>query len=1066
MAAKKPSNEQANFSNEIDRLKLLFETSSFCYQCIDSNGIILEVNSSWTKLLGYKASEVVGRWFGNYLDDHSRELFIDKFKDLSKTKDKCSVEMTLVCKDGSKVYAEFSCTANLDPEGAIQTAYCIFSNTTKLKLTEQALVESEQKYSRLVELSNVGIYELDPYTREFTYTNSVIRNGFGLSSIKDEKFQLEKYLDEDGKQKYMTRLKKLLDGEEVAGTTVYCVIGPNGEKIWIQITNSYVKDENGKVKIIGVAQNINELKELEMELQSYHDRLEQITLNLPSVIFQYTFHKGETSILYFSKNIKEMIGYTEEELKANPSLLSKLINASDYEKLVDKVNKSKSKKAPAKIRYRIKNREGNEIWVETILACKTHENGMELYTGISSDITESLELKDQLQTSEKKYEAIIQSSLTGISIMSTKGIVTSVNPRLCELSGYREDELVGKSFLKIPAFYKNDAKMYISLYKNALMGKLPIEPVGFKWRHKNGEQRWGEGFLSEVKDGGKTIAYQAVLTDTTTRVLLEHQEKERSFESQFLFESALNLLSINDESVIYQFLADRIHYLMPGSIVIVNSVSDDASLLTVEAVKMKNKKMYQLALDLLGNKIIGRQFTTTSDSYRYTIAGHLENYSDSMYDLTLKQLPKSTCESIERIINLDKIYEISLGTGESIIGGCAILLNAKQSIKHKNAIELLFREASAALLRIKANTRLNISERQYRSLTESTDDWIIRFNKDFQHTFVNRAVLSSYKLESKKLLGKTCSELGYSKEQSDLIESQLEKVFTTKECPKCEIRHEHLSNISFFEWNFYPEFDSMGENVESVLVNARNITEKKEQEGKLLDSISRKNKLYSILSHDLRTPFNSILGFLEHINNSMETLSKEELQGYLDVINDSASNAYSLLDSVLKWSVGYESTDSIKLVYFNLTSLVKTSIELYAGAIKEKELSIKNNISPEITVYADYNMIFTVLRNLLSNAIKFSKNKGVIELSAQASETFTVCSVKDYGKGIKQEDLETVFDRYESTSLPGIDGNGFGLGLKFSKELVTSNKGDIWVESEFGKGTLVSFTVPRGQEIS
>jgi len=1061
MTNSKSSSESDHYKNEIQRLESLFESSSLHYQSLDADGIIIKVNASWLNTLGYNEDEVIQRWFGDFLSEDSRKRFSRSYKNLLKNKTKQDIELTIICKDGSKLFVEFSCIGNFNKSGVLINTHCIFQNITKLRLTEQALKKSEKKYSQLVELSNVGIFELDPYTRRFIYLNEVIKRRFGIKDEAIEDFYIEDFFSEEDKILHQKRMNKLINGENIPNVVEYPITDNRGKNFWIQITSSYIRDDQNRIRVIGVVHDITARKQLELERVKYSSTLEQITNNIPAVIFQYKVENDEISLVYLSSNIEQSTGYTEQQIIKDPSLVTKIIDQKDFDNLIKFLDSASKKGEPANLTYRVTKQDGTKRWARTIVNPKVLNNETTLWTGISSDITEEMELKEKLQLSEQRYRALVNSAAPGFATLSKSGIVLTVNPRLCEISGYGEEDLVGKHFLKIPSFYARDASKYLTIYKNAVKSIIPSEPVRFEWKHKDGEERWGEAFLSVLLQNDKPDGYQAVLTDITNRVLLEKKEKQRVKEINFLFESAVKLLNIDTETDLYSFIAQQLQKLIPGSIVDVNSISEEGDTLKIEAVSFPNKSRYTKVLRLFKNNLTGRTFRVNESTFNYAITGRLGKYHNSIYELALKQIPKVICDQVEKVIDLGSIHEISLSSRDRIIGGCVIILKKGQEIKNAGLIEALFREASSALVRLRATKNLDRSEKLYRSLAESSGEWIIRFNKEFQHIYVNYAVIKAFNKKTNEFPGKTCSELGYSREYSKLIETHILKTIKDKKPTQCDIELTIGGKTDFYEWCFYPESSQNGI-VDSVLVNARNITQRKEIEGRLLDSISKKNKLYSIISHDLRTPFNSIISFLYLLKSDYSRLTDEKRLNYINIIEESSQNCLSLLDSVLRWSSAYENNESIKPVFFDLCVLVRKVIDFHSATIFENKLKVINKLSEDLIVFADYNMIYTVLRNIVSNSIKFSKGGDKIIISASDQEKNIVCKIQDFGIGISEETVEKILLKNERIATSGTHGTtGIGLGLKLSKEFVENNKGRLWIESGPGKGTTVFFTLRK-----
>ncbi len=245
------------------------------------------------------------------------------------------------------------------------------------------------------------------------------------------------------------------------------------------------------------------------------------------------------------------------------------------------------------------------------------------------------------------------------------------------------------------------------------------------------------------------------------------------------------------------------------------------------------------------------------------------------------------------------------------------------------------------------------------------------------------------------------------------------------------------------------------------------ISEQKEKETELKRLISEKDKFFSILAHDLKNPFSVILGLTEMLSQDFESFSKADIKEYSHDLYVSANRLYKLLENLLEWARVQRGIVEYKPKSFQLHSLVYETVELAEVTARKKEISILCNIPLDAAVFADKNMVRTILRNLLNNAIKFTAAKGKITVSAVTQEDDQiVVAVKDTGVGMDTEQIKSIFSLsgQSSTSRSGTaDESGTGLGLVLCKELVERNGGEIWVESEYKKGSVFYFTLPFSQ---
>jgi signal transduction histidine kinase len=240
--------------------------------------------------------------------------------------------------------------------------------------------------------------------------------------------------------------------------------------------------------------------------------------------------------------------------------------------------------------------------------------------------------------------------------------------------------------------------------------------------------------------------------------------------------------------------------------------------------------------------------------------------------------------------------------------------------------------------------------------------------------------------------------------------------------------------------------------------------------GQLLDQRTAENaevvatntKFISILSHDLRSPFSSILGVLQILKKSLNDYDKDEFEKYIDIASDSANRTLNLLDELLEWTISQNFKKSFNPVKINLKKLIEGEIENMGFSAIQKQIKLTHYITSTLYVIADLQMIKTVLRNLISNAVKYSNTRGEIIISASEIRQFVEIAVKDNGIGISLEARKSLFkiDSFHTTKGTNNE-KGNGLGLILCKEFIETHGGKIRIESEPDRGSKVTFTLPH-----
>jgi len=235
----------------------------------------------------------------------------------------------------------------------------------------------------------------------------------------------------------------------------------------------------------------------------------------------------------------------------------------------------------------------------------------------------------------------------------------------------------------------------------------------------------------------------------------------------------------------------------------------------------------------------------------------------------------------------------------------------------------------------------------------------------------------------------------------------------------------------------------------------------KENEIKLRQLNADKDRFISILGHDLKNPFNNILGFSGILTDEIESLNNEEIKDIAKNINKSAHIINKLLEEILLWARTQQGKIPFKPQILNFRDICNNIFEVLKPNADAKNITIDFSTGDHINVFADVDMFKAVLRNLVSNAIKFTNAGGTISITANQTDSNITISVSDNGIGIAPHNLMKLFEMAEVSTTKGTaEETGTGLGLLLCKEFVEKHGGKIWVESEVGKGSDFKFTLP------
>ena len=354
------------------------------------------------------------------------------------------------------------------------------------------------------------------------------------------------------------------------------------------------------------------------------------------------------------------------------------------------------------------------------------------------------------------------------------------------------------------------------------------------------------------------------------------------------------------------------------------------------------------------------------------------------------------------------------------------------------------------------------NELKFRALSENSHDNIARFDRQLRYTYINSAGLRSKGLTSKQILGKTLRDSGiFTEEQSDLFEKEIEKVFETKQPQDEQYSVESENGRIYFDLRLFPELNYEN-NVTSVIAVSRDITNLKQSEMDLHQLNADKDRFISILGHDLKSPFFTLLGLTELLKMNIREYTKEEIENLAIKIETSTQSIYGLLEDILTWTRAQSGKIPFHPKSLVFKNVCREVVDVMGPNAQAKSIIIHCHETGPKNLYADNDMLRTILRNLLSNAIKFTGNGGEIHIRAVEEPENIVVSVSDNGTGISPDVMVKLFNISQVLTTKGTAGEkGTGLGLLLCKDFVEKHRGKIWVESEVGKGSNFLFTVPK-----
>ncbi len=662
------------------------------------------------------------------------------------------------------------------------------------------------------------------------------------------------------------------------------------------------------------------------------------------------------------------------------------------------------------------------------------------------DITERKLHEDALKESETKYSSIVNSANDAIITADHNSKIVFINPSAEKVFGYSHDEALGLPLTDLlPERYK---KMHTFSYRKAietgdhyLVGKT-IEAIGL---NKEGRDIPIELSFASWKTTKGTF-YTCFVKDITDRknaeeILLENQEKY--------------------SAVLHQS-ADNIYLLDFKTKKIIETNDALQKLLGYTAEELEGLRVYDFVAHDKDN--IDRKIENVISNKRFNLGERYYKRKDGLL--------------------------VDVEASGSLI-----------NYHGKKAVCIVSRDITE---RKKAESEIRERSKFLHSILESlTNPFYVINVDDFTIAEANSAALNGL---SKK--GMTCHEMSHLKrkpcDEADHL-CPIEVIRRTGKPARMEhIHYDSKGNRQSVEVNAYPLYDDDGE-LKQIIEYTLDITERKAAEEEIqklnedlelrvkdrtfqlqdaLEEIrfeneerkrvvleleqvnASKDKLFSIISHDLRSPISSLIMTTELLINYYDRFDRSSLEAKLKQNLTASKQIYNLFDNLLSWAksqLGKIEFEPERIDFFDVLKDVFPLMQLQA---ENKKIEILFDRYQHAEVYADKAMLETILRNLISNAIKFTSGDGKVEIKCEQTNGSFEISVNDTGIGMKQEDIDKLFRiDVHHTSVGTDKEKGTGLGLILSKEFVEKNNGKIWVESQFGKGATFKFTLPYVEEL-
>ncbi|MFX1497728.1 MAG: PAS domain S-box protein [Promethearchaeota archaeon] len=966
-----------------------------------------------------------------------RELHVIK-----NNKAEHSIEILNLC-DGNKGWFEVNRIPLHDLEDNIIGILSFYNNITDRITAEQKLGQSEFKYRSILENIKEGYFEVD-LKGNFTFINNSFCEIFGYAENELLGSNYRRFADKTNREKAFERFNQVYKTGIGQKYLQFEFMKKDGEIIILE-TSVYLRydSDGGKIGFYGMVHDITDKYLLEQELKQSEQKYRLISENaydLISIINQdFKFEYANEQPFF------DILGYKIIEIIGNSAL--KIIHPEDknlaYNSLIQGL-----KTGEGAAELRVKTKSSNWVWIEVKGKTFVDMDGQIKGIIIGRDITERKSAEEKLKRSEKRFRHLFKSSPFTIWLLNSKGIVIDCNPTMNKLlSKYNKDDIVGKHFVDVLSMFERP-EYFVPFFKEKFYGFIngeKIEPVEFQITRADGKSLWLTLQSSKITLG-EELLIQVIIQDITEKKRAEEDLKTLNKQLEEIIQERTKKLRESEEK--FRNIAEQTSL---GIIILQEGYVTYTNRALLEITGYSNEEVKEWSKNEFVNKIYPEDLPYALEQLQQKLTGH---------------------------INLMSHYSCRIITKSGEIKW--IELHSKAiTYQGKLADFITFIDITDKKI---AEQRLIESEEKYRHLFENSPFGIVLLDFDGTIIDVNSTTPKLYGYTMEDLLGKNYLDLKgiYPLETKSALRNitnllnkgefilpkmkphviEIYKKDGTTAWVESEISTIKLGDHIFIQIIIQDITDK--KIAEQKLIESEKILREQNLELRELDKL--KSDFISIAAHELKTPLISVGGYVDLIlmrEKELKSEIKEDLNRVLINVRRLEDYINRLMD-VMKIDAKKMELDFAEHYIHQI--IEDTLLEL-SFQINQKELRVKVDVDKDFKMTLDSSRIYQVFSNLISNAIKFSNQGSIIEITAKVQDTDYLFSIRDYGKGLSEKQLNKLFGKFvtlgESSDNFSTFEKGSGLGLYIARGIIEAHGGKIWVKSEgLNKGAEFNFTIP------
>lgn len=764
--------------------------------------------------------------------------------------------------------------------------------------------------------------------------------------------------------------------------------------------------EDNKIELLQ-----KEIEKLKKENQGYKETLDNLTLMTNTINETFWLSNVKTKkLIYVSPSYERMFGKSLESLFQDPTSWEDNIHPDDRERIREAFNK----KIPINKydeEFRVIRKDGKIDWIrDRAYPVKDTNNELELIAGISQFITDKKEAEFKLKETTENLIQIMETTPSGILIIDCNFKTIYANRYILDVLGFNNEEIKQKDILKI--INESNYSELKSCCQEILEKESCSKHFEFTYKKNDTTEYWLDFKANRIYFNGKNCVLIS-LNDITKLIKAQHS----------LVVSRQNLHA----------LLNNTDY----SFILLNK-----SFQIIEYNFAANKLIEELTSLQLMKKAYYDNYLNEFEQLRFR-----KEFDKAINGKIIFNERKLSIKSNKNVWVEERYYPAKDENGE--IYGVAY-----------SVIDITERK--------NAETALMESKAYLKAIFESSSELnIFSLDKEFRYTTFN----GQHQRKMKQLwsadieLGKVMLDYINLDTAREKIKNNFIKAFTGEEFTLIE-KFRDTEDAIIYENTYSPIFYKDNQ-IEGIVVIVRDISEKvknqiklEESEKELKELNASKDKFFSIIAHDLKSPLSGFIGVSNDLTSQADNLSLDEIKSLAKSMNESAKNIFTLLENLLEWSRTVTGKKEVTKDNLNPYLVAEGLVGLFIEVAKKKNIEVINEFDFKDYLFGDANMFTTILRNLISNALKFTPS-GTVKIGMLKKDNFAIVYVKDSGVGMKDEIKNKLFKIDQNvTELGTNQEKGTGLGLILCKEFVEKNGGTIWVESELGKGSTFYFTFP------